>query len=143
LPLRNKCIFYRNGGISEGIRAGAASRVADSRFALLPGSGLERRMAVQHATIGTLVVRNEPNVYRRTLARAIEIAGGEEVLARFLACTPSEIAKWTSGESAPPMPIFLAMVDIAAANALTATALENLPAARARRSTWIPAPDSR
>jgi hypothetical protein len=100
-------------------------------------------VAVQHATIGTPVVRNEPNVYRRTLARAIEIAGGEEALARFLACTPSEIAKWTSGESAPPMPFFLAMVDIAAANALTATALENLPAARARRSTWIPAPDSR
>ena len=98
---------------------------------------------MQHETIGTPVVRNEPNVYRRTLARAIEIAGGEEALARFLACTPSEIAKWTSGESAPPMPIFLAMVDIAAANALTATALENLPAARARRSTWIPAPDSR
>jgi hypothetical protein len=100
-------------------------------------------MAVQHATIRTPVVRNEPNVYRRTLARAIEIAGGEEALARFLACTPSEIAKWTSGESAPPMPFFLAMVDIAAANALTATALENLPAARARRSTWIPAPHSR
>ena len=82
-------------------------------------------MAVQHATIRTPVVRNEPNVYRRTLARAIEIAGGEEPLARFLACTPSEIAKWT-------MPFFLAMVDIAAANALTATALENLPAARAQ-----------
>src|SRR5258705_12650847 len=31
LPLRNKCIFHRNGGISEGIRSGAASRVADSR----------------------------------------------------------------------------------------------------------------
>lgn len=100
-------------------------------------------MAVQHETIGTPVVRKEPTVYRRTLARAIEIAGGVEALAQFLACTPSEIARWTSGESNPPMPIFLAMVDIAAANALTATALENLPAARARRSTWIPAPDSR
>src|SRR5258705_6731369 len=31
LPLRNKCIFHRNGGISEGIRSGAASRVADIR----------------------------------------------------------------------------------------------------------------
>jgi hypothetical protein len=41
------------------------------------------------------------------------------------------------------MPIFLAMVDIAAANALTPAALENLPAARARRSTWIPAQNSR
>ncbi|HEY1291356.1 MAG TPA: hypothetical protein VGF58_23745 [Burkholderiales bacterium] len=89
------------------------------------------------------MARQAPNVYRRTLARAIEIAGGEEPLARFLACTPAEIAKWTTGESNPPMPFFLAMVDIAAANALTAMALENLPAARARRSTWIPAPDSR
>jgi hypothetical protein len=85
------------------------------------------------------VTRKEPTVYRRTLARAIEIAGGAENLARFLACTPGEIAKWSSGESNPPMPIFLAMVDIAAANALTPAALENLPAARARRSTWIPA----
>jgi DNA-binding transcriptional regulator YdaS (Cro superfamily) len=89
------------------------------------------------------VKRTEPNVYRRTLARAIEIAGGEENLARFLACTPTEIARWSSGESNPPMPIFLAMVDITAANALTPTALENLPAARARRSTWIPAQNSR
>jgi hypothetical protein len=35
------------------------------------------------------------------------------------------------------------MVDIAAANALTPEALENLPAARARRSTWIPAQNPR
>ena len=89
------------------------------------------------------VTRKEPTVYRRTLARAIEIAGGLENLASFLACTPGEIAKWSSGESNPPMPFFLAMVDIAAANALTPEALQNLPAARARRSTWIPAPDSR
>ena len=92
---------------------------------------------------GPYVTRKEPNVYRRTLARAIEIAGSPENLARFLACTPNEIAKWASGESNPPMPIFLAMVDIAAANALTPAALENLPAARARRSTWIPAQNSR
>jgi hypothetical protein len=88
------------------------------------------------------VTRKEPTVYRRTLARAIEIAGGEAELARFLACTPAEIAKWSSGESNPPMPFFLAMVDITAANALTAAALENLPAARARRSTWVPARNS-
>jgi len=98
---------------------------------------------VQHETIRTLVVRKEPTVYRRTLARAIEIAGGVEPLALFLACSPSEIARWTSGEFNPPMPFFLAMVDIAAANELTATALENLPAARARRSTWVPVRDSR
>ena len=85
------------------------------------------------------MIRNEPTVYRRTLARAIEIAGSVETLASFLACTPREIGKWLTGESNPPMPFFLAMVDIAAANALTPAALENLPAARARRSSWIPA----
>jgi hypothetical protein len=95
------------------------------------------------ATIRTIVTRKEPTVYRRTLARAIEIAGGADHLARFLACTPGEIAKWSTGETNPPMPIFLAMVDIAAANALTPEALENLPAARARRSTWIPAQNPR
>ena len=89
------------------------------------------------------VKRTEPNVYRRTLARAIEIAGSQENLARFLACTSAEIAKWSSGETNPPMPIFLAMVEITAANALTPAALENLPAARARRSTWLPAQNSR
>lgn len=81
--------------------------------------------------------RNEPTVYRRTLARAIEIAGGEETLARFLGSTLTEIAKWASGATNPPMPIFLAMVDIVAANDLTPTALQNLPAARARRSTLL------
>jgi hypothetical protein len=89
------------------------------------------------------VIRREPTVYLRTLARAIEIAGGPDNLARFLACTPGEIARWSSGESNPPNPIFLAMVDIAAANELTPAALENLPAARARRSTWVPAQNSR
>lgn len=79
--------------------------------------------------------RTEPTVYRRTLARAIEVAGSEENLARFLGSTRSELLKWTSGESNAPMPIFLAMVDILAANALTPIALTNLPAARARRST--------
>lgn len=106
------------------------------------GDGRLPRRAQGRETIGANVTRKEPTVYRRTLARAIEIAGGEENLARFLASTPSEIAKWSSGESNPPMPIFLAMVDITAANALSTAALENLPAARARRSTWIPAQNS-
>jgi predicted transcriptional regulator len=78
--------------------------------------------------------RTEPTVYMRTLARAIEVAGSEENLARFLGSTRSEIQKWASGESNPPMPIFFAMVDVLAANALTPIALTNLPAARARRS---------
>ena len=89
------------------------------------------------------VTRKAPNVYRRTLARAVEIAGSTDHLASFLACTPAEIAKWSTGETSPPMPFFLAMVDITAANALTQVALENLPAARARRSTGAPAQDNR
>jgi DNA-binding transcriptional regulator YdaS (Cro superfamily) len=115
----------------------------DRRAGPTHGDELEPALPADRETIHIVVTRKEPNVYRRTLARAIEIAGGQENLARFLACTPAEIGKWSSGESNPPMPIFLAMVDITAANALTPEALENLPAARARRSTWIPAPNSR
>lgn len=79
--------------------------------------------------------RKQSTVYTRALARAIEIAGGVEELAAFLACTPAEIGTWTTGASNPPMPVFLALVDVVAANALTPTALENLPLARARRSS--------
>jgi hypothetical protein len=75
------------------------------------------------------------SVYTRTLARAIDIAGSVEALAAFLASTPAEIGVWRTGVSNPPMPIFLTLVDVVAANALTPTALENLPAARARRSS--------
>ncbi len=81
--------------------------------------------------------RKQSTVYTRALNRAIEIADSAEHLAQFLACTQDEIAKWATGETNPPMPIFLAIVDIVAANALTPTALENLPAARARRSSAL------
>ena len=79
--------------------------------------------------------RTDSTVYTRTLARAAELAGGIEPLARFLGSTPHDLSRWATGESNPPMPIFLAMVDVLAANALTPQALDNLPAARARRST--------
>lgn len=65
------------------------------------------------------------------------MAGDVETLARFLGCTPSEFRRWETGETNPPMPIFLAMVDILAANGLTPVALENLPAARARLSSAV------
>jgi hypothetical protein len=45
-----------------------------------------------------------------------------------------EIETWLSGTTNPPAPIFLAIVDIVAANSLAPVALENLPLARARRS---------
>lgn len=79
--------------------------------------------------------RRQSTVYTRTLARAIQVAGSLEELAAFLASSPAEMATWASGASNPPMPIFLAIVDVVAANALTPTALENLPLARARRSS--------
>ena len=81
--------------------------------------------------------RRQSTVYTRALRRAIEIADGEDNLARFLGSTAPEIGRWASGETNPPMPIFLAIVDVVAANALTTLALENLPAARARLSSAV------
>jgi DNA-binding transcriptional regulator YdaS (Cro superfamily) len=81
--------------------------------------------------------RKTSTVYTRVLARAIEIAGSEQALAEFLGSSPTELGSWSTGRANPPMPIFLAMVDIAAANALTPEALENLPVARARRSSAL------
>lgn len=82
--------------------------------------------------------RKSSTIYTRALARAIEIAGSADVLAAFLGSSPKEVETWACGETCPPMPIFLAIVDILAANALTPTALENLPVARARRSSAGP-----
>lgn len=79
--------------------------------------------------------RKASTVYTRALARAMEIAGTPEALAAFLGSSPREVETWARGETCPPMPIFLAVVDILAGNALTPSALENLPAARARRSS--------
>jgi hypothetical protein len=79
--------------------------------------------------------RKPATVYTRALGRAIEIARTPEDLAAFLGSSPKEIRTWASGEANPPAPIFLAIVDILVANALTASALENLPSARARRSS--------
>lgn len=79
--------------------------------------------------------RKSSTVYTRALLRAIEIAGSPDALAAFLGSSPRELDTWTRGETYPPMPIFLAVVDIVAANALTRSALENLPVGRARRSS--------
>lgn len=70
--------------------------------------------------------RTEPTVYRRTLARAVEIAGSEEKLARFLRLPVGDLQKWRRGESDPPSQVFLALVDIVASNSLTPAALGNL-----------------
>jgi hypothetical protein len=79
--------------------------------------------------------RKASTVYTRALTRAIEIAGSPDALGAFLGSSAKEVENWARGDTCPPMPIFLAVVDVLAANALTPTALENLPAARARRSS--------
>jgi hypothetical protein len=78
--------------------------------------------------------RKSSTVYTRALLRAIEIAGSAEDLAAFLGSSARDVSTWSRGEAYPPMPIFMAIVDIVAANALTPAALENLPLARAPRS---------
>ena len=70
--------------------------------------------------------RPEPTVARRTLARAIEIAGSHEKLAAFLQVEAAQIRSWAAGAASPPTPVFLALMDIVAANALTPTALRTL-----------------
>ena len=79
--------------------------------------------------------RKASTVYTRALTRAIEIAGSPDALGAFLGSSAKEVENWARGDTCPPMPIFLAVVDVVAANALTPTALENLPVARARRSS--------
>ena len=97
------------------------------------------RVAIEMATVLTQTWnRKASTVYTRVLTRSIEIAGSREVLAEFLASSPAELETWASGVTNPPMPIFLAMVDVVAANALTPAALDNLPLARARRSRAAP-----
>jgi hypothetical protein len=68
---------------------------------------------------------SEPTVYRRTLSRAIKVAGSVERLAIFLNLPLAELGKWASGESNPPCGAFLALTDIVASNYLTPTALKN------------------
>ena len=67
----------------------------------------------------------EPTVYRRTLSRAIKVAGSAERLACFLQLPLEDLGKWASGESNPPCGAFLALTDIVASNYLTTVALKN------------------
>jgi hypothetical protein len=69
--------------------------------------------------------RREPTVYRRTLGRAVDIAGSEEKLARFLKLPLEDFRKWATGEANPSCAAFLALTDIVAANFLTPAALRN------------------
>jgi len=53
-----------------------------------------------------------PTVYTRTLARAAEIVGGEEELARILRVVPRRLSLWVRGVVAPPGDVFLIAADI-------------------------------
>lgn len=51
-------------------------------------------------------------VYTRTLARAAEIVGGEEELARTLKVAPRRLALWIRGVVTPPGEVFLLAASI-------------------------------
>ena len=53
-----------------------------------------------------------PDVYVRTLERAVQIEGGEEALALRLKVTPSHLALWIQGIERPPVDVFLRAVDL-------------------------------
>ena len=53
-----------------------------------------------------------PDVYVRTLERAVEIEGGEQALALRLKVTPSHLALWIQGIERPPVEVFLRAVDL-------------------------------
>jgi hypothetical protein len=70
--------------------------------------------------------RSEPTVHRRTLGRAIEIAGGDERLALFLGVPLADLKRWYAGEAELPARVFLVLVDVVSANGLVPAALRNL-----------------
>ena len=53
-----------------------------------------------------------PDVYVRTLERAVQIQGGEEALALRLKVTPSHLTLWIQGIERPPVDVFLRAVDL-------------------------------
>lgn len=46
-------------------------------------------------------------VYRRTLSRAAEVAGGYPRLAIHLGVSPAQLVRWVDGEEMPPVRAFL------------------------------------
>ena len=70
--------------------------------------------------------RSEPTVHRRTLGRAMEIAGGDERLALFLGVPLADLKRWYAGEADLPATMFLVLVDIVSANGLVPAALRHL-----------------
>jgi hypothetical protein len=51
-------------------------------------------------------------LYAKALQRAQTLLGGPWQLQMFLRVPSSELAAWMSGESDPPLPVFLRVVDL-------------------------------
>ena len=52
------------------------------------------------------------DLYRRTLERAAELIGGAERLAHYLRVPAGQVSRWLRGCDNPPLPVFLACVDL-------------------------------
>ena len=55
-------------------------------------------------------------VHVRTLQRAAQVAGGEEMLASYLKVRPSRLRLWLQGRVTPPLDFFLRAVDLVTQN---------------------------
>jgi hypothetical protein len=77
--------------------------------------------------------RIELTARRRTLARALEVAGDARTLARFLGLALDDLHDWISGKAEVPMAVFLAFIDIVASNSLTPASLATLQRVPQRR----------
>lgn len=78
----------------------------------------------------------------RTLHEALRLAGSERMLARRLQVPIAVLRSWLAAEEMPPMPVFLAAVDIVCEDGvLPEEALSTGPEADSRRApaargTW-------
>jgi hypothetical protein len=61
-------------------------------------------------------------VYTRAFQQAERAVGGPLCLQQFLRVPVSDLCRWKSGESVPPMPVFLKLVDLLADESCTAEA---------------------
>jgi DNA-binding transcriptional regulator YiaG len=59
---------------------------------------------------------NYSRIHTRTLEKAAQILGGQAELARHLHVGSEELAAWMEGRSELPTPLFIAAVDVIAAN---------------------------
>jgi hypothetical protein len=81
---------------------------------------------IRRAVRACAMNRPDETAQQRTLGRAVEIAGGMGMLARFLGCREEDVLHWHIGQREMPLKIFLTLVDVVAANALVPQARRNL-----------------